>query len=242
MKKRIYLLLLSFIVIFSACRDDSGKFVEQHFTDQQITSALRDCIEACSDSTLNILCVLDSTELKYGYYYYDLGAYRIELPMAAEPVIDTLLVYEYKEVIDSLYFNINRAAALCGNKMKAQFWNPIIKGITFPNPHLILHGGKTALTDYIKETKQSELVALLVSSILSEQFELLDVVEKWNELQKIYCALTGSYSSIEILTSTAQQMTTGFFKKMALVEEAVRKDPNLRGKPDGLFYQVFETQ
>jgi hypothetical protein len=247
MKKRIYLLLLSFIVIFSACRDDSGKFVEQLFTDTQITYALRDCIEFCSDSTLNTLCMVDTIALKYGYYDYDLGAYRIEFPAAAQTVIDTLVLadtlalYEYKEVIDSLIFNMNKAATLCGNKMKSQFWNPIVKEITFPNPNLILHGGNTALTNYIKEIKQTEWVALLVSSIFDEQCKALNVVEKWDELQAIYSNYTGNHSSIDILTPAAQQMVEGFFKKMASVEEAVRKDPNLRGKSDGWFYKVFET-
>jgi len=242
MKKRIYLLLLSIIVIFSACRDNSGKFVEQRFTDQQITFALRDCIEFCSDSTLNTLCVMDTTEFKDGYYYHELGVYCIEFPATTQAMVDTLILYEYKEVIDSLIFNINKAATLCGNKMKSQFWNPIIKDIIFPNPNMVLHGGNTAITDYIKQTKQTELVSLLVYSVLNEQFNSLQVVEKWNELQATYSALTGSYFSIDILTPAAQQMVEGFFKKMASVEVAVRKDPALRGKSDGWFNSVFETQ
>ena len=241
MKKRIYWVLLSFIVIFSSCKDDTGMFEEQLFTNDQITFALRSCIERCSDSTLNTLCILDTTVLMDGYYFYEAGVYRIELPEAAQTVIDTLIVYEYGEVIDSLIFNINKAATLCGNKMKSQFWNPIISEITFPNPNLVLHGGNTAVTDFVKQTKQSELLSLLVSSILIEQFNVLEVVEKWNELQATYYVLTGSYSSIDILTPAAQQMAVGFFKKMASVEVAVRKDPALRGKSDGWFNRVFET-
>jgi hypothetical protein len=34
-------------------------------------------------------------------------------------------------------------------------------------------------------------------------------------------------------------MTNGFFRKMAEEEEALRKDPALRGSPTGLLYKVF---
>jgi len=235
MKKRIYLLLLSVVLIFSSCKDND-KFTEQLFTNDQITYALRMCIDTCADCALNTLCIIDS-----GYSYYESGAYRLELPVAAKSVVDTLTLYEYGDAIDTLIYKINRAAEHCGDKMKSKFWAPLVKEITFPAPNALLHGNNTAITDYVKATKQTDFINLLVAVILAEQFKELKVIEAWNELQKNYYNITGDYISIDILTPAAQQMVAGFFKKMATMETAVRKDPNLRGKSDGLFNRVFET-
>ncbi|MCL2167985.1 MAG: DUF4197 domain-containing protein [Lentimicrobiaceae bacterium] len=241
MKKRIYLLLLSVIVIFFSCRDESGDFVEQLFTDQQITNALRDCIEIASDSTLNTLCIVDTLKEEYGYSYYDSKNYRITLPAGAQQVVDTLSEYGFGETIDTLIMNMNRAAELCGNKIKSQFLDPIRKNITFPKPNATLHGGNNAITDYVKETKQNEFISLLTTSVLFEQFNTLEITTTWDSLQVAYYKITDHYFYKDILTSTAQQMTDGFFMKMASVEEAVRKNPDLRGKPDSWLYKVFAT-
>ena len=238
MKKRIYLLLLSIVVIFFSCRDDSGKFEEQLFTNEQITFALKECVRITSDSTLYVLCVVDSP---MGYYYFDSKAYRIELQAATKQVVDTLRAHDFGDVIDSLIFNLNKAAELCGNKMKSLFWTPLIKEITFPEPYKILHGGNNAITNYVKSTKQSELLLLLKTNILLEQFNALKLFSTWNMLQEEYYTITGNYISIDILDPAAQQMMDGFFKMMAILEEAVRKNPELGGDKKGWLYRVFAT-
>ena len=241
MKKRFYLLLLSVFVIFSSCKDKSGEYTEQLFTNAQITMALKECIRTTADATLNTLCVTDTTaEQKYGFYYYEEGEYKYRLELA-NVVVDTLRKYDYDAQIDELILNINRAAEKCGNNIKSLFLNPMMSNITFPNPNAVLHGGNTAITDFVKTTKQTEFMTLLTSNILAEQFKTLDIVAKWNNLQEEYYKKTGNYASIEILPATAQQLVNQFFKRMGVVETAVRKDPTLRGNPNGLFYKVFAT-
>jgi hypothetical protein len=241
MKKRIYLLLLSVIVIFSSCKDKTNLFAEQLFTNEQISTALRDCISITSDSTLNTLCVVDTLGEDFGFNYYDLGAYRIEFPASAREMIDTLVAYGYKEQIDSLIFIINRAAEMCGNNLKNQFLAPLAKNITFTNPGTVLRGGNTAIADYVKTTKHTEFVSSLVSYSLVEQFGKLQIMAKWNALQEKYYELTEHYSSVDILNHGAQQFVSQFFKKMALVEVDVRKNPGAYSNTNGLLYRVFST-
>ncbi|MDR2972421.1 MAG: DUF4197 domain-containing protein [Bacteroidales bacterium] len=248
MKKRIYLLLLSLIVVFLACKDNSGEFVEQLFTNDQINYALGQCCDSTSIRTTNTLCVVDTVYNKLGYYYYDSENYRIDLPSDIKQmkefvninIVDTLTKYEYKYLIDSVIYYLNRAAEKCGNEI-TQFW--LTKDINFPNPHTILHGKNSAITDYVKKTQQSEFFSVLVSSVLVQQFNTLDVWSKWNDVLEKYRELTGEpvFSAMGILTSSAQQMVSGYFKIMALEEEAIRKDPSLRGNPNGLLYKVFAT-
>ena len=238
MKKPIYLLLLAVTAIFFSCKDNS-EFAEQLFTNVQISSALKQCIKITVDSTANALCIVDTTKHD-GYYYHADSTYRLTLLPAAKTVVDTLIAHGYKNQIDTLIFNMNRSAEKCGNKI-VQFWESIIKEMAFPNPNKLLHGGNNAITDYVKATKQSEFVAILISSILKEQFDVLNVNTSWNALQQTYFGITENYSSVDILNLTAQQMATGFFKKMAIVENAIRKDPNLRGDKNGWLYQVFAT-
>ncbi|MDR0207286.1 MAG: DUF4197 domain-containing protein [Bacteroidales bacterium] len=241
MKKRIYLLLLSVVAIFPSCRDNSGDFVEQLFTDAQISIALRDCLYLASDSTLRTLCVLDEHVPEFGYYLFDILNYRIELPADAKQIIDTLGEYGFVEILDTLIFDINQAAELCGTKLNKEL-ESAIKLLQFPDPKLILHGGKNAATIFFKEKHKEEFISLLVTTVLLEQFNELHIFARWNELQENYFQITGKYSSIDILTPAAQQMLAGYFKLMTLVEEAIRNNPKLRGKSDSLLNKVFETQ
>jgi len=241
MKKRIYLILLSVIVIFFSCKDDSGQFEKQLFTNEQINIALKDCLQLTSDTTLNTLCIVDTVNKKLGYSYYESEAYRIDFPAAAKPLIDTLTAYGFGDAMDTLIININYAAEKCGNKIKSEFLQPLIKKITFQNPYQILHGENSAITNYVKKNNQTEFIALLKNSILLEQFNTLKIISTWNTLQEEYYNITGKYSAIDILDSSTQQMVDGFFKLMGVWEEAVRNDPKLRGKETEWFYRVFAT-
>ena len=241
MKKCIYLLMLSIAVVSFSCRDDSGDFEEQIFTNEQITFALKECITITSDTTLNVLCIVDTLNENQGYYYYKSETYRIKLPTVAKQVIDTLTAHGFGETIDSLTFNINKAAEQCGNRIKADFVEPMKKSILFSNPNQTLHGGNTAITDYVLATKQTEFVHLLKTSILIGQFNELKVTVLWNMLQDEYFKITETHPSIDILDSSAQQMVDGFFKEMALWEEKVRKNPELYGDEKGWLFKVFKT-
>ena len=239
MKKRIYLLLLSVIAIFSACKEDSDEFVEQLFTDSQISAALNQCADTAATKTCSTLCFVDTSgEKKLGYYNFDSKSYRIDL---VNHIVDTLVAHGYQDKVDSLIFILNRAAELCGDKI-TQFWTPIIKNTTYPKPNLVLHGGNSAITEYFKTTKKSEFVATLVA-YLPVQFTALNVDSTWTQLQNKYIEITGSYSPTPfgIITPTAEQMVAGFFKKMAIEEAAIRANPALQGNPNGLLHRVFST-
>jgi len=239
MKKRIYLLLLSVVSIFSACKDKSDEFFEQLFTDSQITTALNQCADTIALKTCNTLCIADTTgEEKFGYYYFDSQNYRIDL---VNQIVDTLLANGYQDQVESFIFLLNRAAEQCGNRI-TQFWTPIIKNMTYPKPNLVLHGGNSAITEYLKTTNKSEFIATLVA-YLPDQFSALKVDSTWSKLQDQYFDITGSYSPTPfgIIAPTAEQMVAGFFKKMAIEEEAIRKNPALQGNPNGLLFRVFST-
>ena len=242
MKKRIYLILLSISAIFFSCKDNN-EFVEQLFTNKEISAALKQCIDSTAFRTCNVLCVVDSSLIPtLGYSHYDSKSYRLELPLAAKKVIDTLKQYGFDTNIDTLLINnINHAAELCGNDLIRQFWRVISDTVVFQNPNAVFRGGDNALTNFLKQTIQTEFINVLVNNILLEQFKELQIITTWNELQKEYYDKTGNYSTIDILTPTAQQMVAGFFRKMALEEEAIRKDPAKRGNPKSLLYRVFAT-
>ncbi|MCL2290148.1 MAG: DUF4197 domain-containing protein [Bacteroidetes bacterium] len=240
MKKCTYLLLLAVTVFFCSCEDKPDDYVTQLFTNNQISGALAQCADSTMVRARNVLFVQDTVHQKFGYYYYDGEAYRILPPPEAKNMMDTLEKYGHKERIAALILDMNRAAEKCGDRV-AQFWNPIIRQITFSNPNLILHGGDNAITNYIRQTHQNDFISTLVSSTLVEQFNALNVISRWNELQIIYFETTGIHPSVNILTSAAQQVADGLFKRMALEEKAIREDPELRGPKTGWLYRVFET-
>jgi hypothetical protein len=245
MKKPIYLLLLAVTAFFFSCKDKTNEFGEQLFTNSQISSALKECILITVSTTAKTLCVVDSADHQYGYYWYEDSTYRLVLPSAIKDTLiahdqDTLIVHNFERQLNALIYNMNKAAEQCGDKI-INFWKPVVQAIVFPNPNQLLHGENKAITNYVKETKQTAFISELVTSTLKEQFDALDVSAAWNELQIEYNTITGNYSSFDLLASCAQQMSDGYFKMMGITEEAIRKDPSLRGSPSGLLYQVFAT-
>ena len=233
MKKRIYLLLLSVTVIFFSCKDKTDKFAEQLFTDVEITGALKLCIDSAALHTIDALY---NKEL--GYSYSD-SLSRLNLPETAKNVKDTLLIHGFETRINTFNDSLNIAAGRCGEFLMRSFWRPTIDSIKFPVPNAILRGGANAITNFVKQNYQTEFVSVLVNNLLAVQLNTF-VISEWNNLQNEYRLITGNYSSIDILTPTAQKMVADFFIKMALREADIRKDPALRGSPNGLFYRVFD--
>ena len=235
MKKRIYLLLLSVTVFFFSCKDKKNDYTEQLFTNNEISFALRSCIDSTASYAIEMLY---HDSLGYAHSKSD-SSFLLTLPSEAQKVVDTLRGFEtqVKLLIDSLHI----AAGKCGKDLKRSFWKPTIDSIKFLAPNAVLRGGENAITNYVKQNYQTQFVAALVNNLLKEQFKELNINTKWNELQDEYRKITGTYSSVDILTPTAQQMVDGFFRKMAEKEAEIRKDPTKRGSPNGLFYKVFAT-
>jgi len=239
MKKRIYLILLSLTVIFFSCQEEKSKFEEQLFTIAEMKTAIRQCITAASDSTLNALCVVDTLTHKHGYYYYSDSTYRIALPKQMK---DTLKKHGFEEDINSLIVDMNRAAEQCGNSIKRAFLTPLDTMLTFSNPYALIHNtNSAAITAYVKENKQMNFFTVLSSSILLEQFKNLNVHAKWNRLQEAYRDITGEQHTIDIVNYAALQMMNGFFKEMGLAEKAIRENSSLRGNKNSMLYRVFAT-
>jgi len=242
MKKRIYLILLSVTVIFFSCKDKKDGFTQQLFTQAEIVAALKQCLETAAFRTCEELCIVDTMNHTKGFTYCDSKSYSLDLPAAAKIVIDTLKTHSgfYNNLDSLLIADLNRAAERCNTLMR-DFWTPTSKSIIFSNPNATLKGGSSAITNFVKQNYQYEFVNLLANSILKEEFNKsdLDLINRWNILQQEYNTITGTYSSIDLLAPAAQQMADGFFKKMALEEATIRKNPDLRGNPSGLFYRVF---
>ncbi len=67
------------------------------------------------------------------------------------------------------------------------------------------------------------------------------MITTWNDLQFKYFEITGINAPVEIVVPVSQQMANGFFDHMAIVENAVRRDPKLRGNEGGSLFKVFAT-
>jgi len=229
MKKRIYLLLLSVPVIFFSCKDKANEYAEQLFTNNEISIALRVCIDSAAFYTINAFY-----DEKLGYSHSD-STYRLKLP---KNVADTLIEHGFELRVAAMIDSLNNAAGRCGNNLFRDFWKPLSDSIKFPVPNAILRGGNNAITNFVKQNYQTEFISFLTNNLLAEQLNKF-VVNEWNNLQNEYRIITGTYSSIDILSLTAQQMVADFFKKMAEEEKIIREDPSRRGNSNGLFYNVF---
>ena len=235
--KKITFLIVSLTVLFIAsCTDESGKYSQQLFSDNEISTALKQCLTYCSDSANHHLLVSDNDT--YGYYHYNNNVYRLQ-PSALTSVFDTLRKYGHSDNVDTFIYKLNNAASSCSIEVKDYFRN-VTSDILFDNPVAILYGFQHALTDYFRKIYTYPFITA-VASFLPSCFTDHEIPMLWNELLSIYANYDLQPVNIDLQWQTAQQMVIGFLKEMEIEEMNIRTQVSHRGSKETTLYRVFAT-
>ena len=102
--------LISAVTLFS-CKDESGIYVEQLYTNAQKELAIKECLRTSADSAVSHLCVDD------GFYSYHDMDYRIDYDLLQASLFDTLENHGYGYLSDTLILRTNRLAESCGGQV-----------------------------------------------------------------------------------------------------------------------------
>ena len=199
MKKLLFLYLILLPLMMVSCKDDSGEFIGQYYTDAQLTTALRTCLTAAKDTALNKLCVPDG--------FNGSETYRVTLPENADfrTLADILTAQEKGYLTDTLTARINRACELSGNALSAAF------------------SSSDAATSYFCTTCGAAMLAS-AASILSEQMQSTGASRTWTEMQSAYYDATSTFLNYDLTGFAATSLLNAVYAEMAQEEGLIRTD------------------
>ena len=216
--KKLYLICLILLpMMMVSCKDDSGEFIEQYYTNAELTSALRTCLTTAKDTALSHLCVPDGLTSSDNY--------RITLPDNADfrALAEALASQDKSYLADSLVSQLNRAGELSGNELSAAF-NTAIAALSFPDPSSLVYTTTyDAATAYFK-TNCGASMQSSATGILSEQMRTTSASATWSEIQTAYHTANNAFFNYDITSYTATKLLSSIYTEMAKEEKLIRTD------------------
>lgn len=220
MKKSILLIASVLCLLFSACKDDSGDFVNQMFTDAELTSAARTCLSVAKDTAVAHLC--DTGLMGEGTLHH------IQLPDNAtfRSIRDILIEQGQNQLLDQLEIQMNSACEQMGNGVTSTF-NSTITDLTFEDPSSLVYGSNNALTTYLKLKYETTFQNSLLSS-LEEKMVSTGAKETWRQILTTYMNAGGSVFGYDLNAYVMQNFTSAIFAEMEKEEALIRTDASHR--------------
>lgn len=200
-----------------SCKDNSGEFIEEYYTDAQLTSSLRTCLTTAKDTALNHLCIPNGLN--------ENNTYRITLPDNTDfrTLAEVLANQNKSDLTDSLINQLNRAGEQSGNALSATF-NSTISSLTFSDPSSLVYtttydAATTYFKTYCGATMQSS-----ATSIIADQMHNTGASATWTEIQTAYYTATSAFFNYDITSYTATHLLTAIYTEMAKEEQLIRTD------------------
>ena len=213
------MILFAAVALFS-CKDESGDFVEQLYTNSQKEKAIKDCLRTSADSALNHLCVVD------GFYNYNDATYRIDYSPLQNSLFDTLDRHGYGDLADSLILYTNRLAENCKAQV-APLFATAIDSLEIFDYDALIHGDEDAITKYFETYKYRYLNSAFQTPV-SIRMSLFGVTPVWNEMIQHYSQYSASPLNFDIQEYVVEKMLDGLLQEMAVEEALIRTDSTHR--------------
>lgn len=220
MKKLNILLVtavLAAMTLFS-CKDESGEFVEQLYTNAQKETAIKACLKVSVDTAVAHLFVRDG-------FYGDMG-YQIYYPALQTSLFDTLANHGYGSLTDSLILYTNRLAEDCGSQVKSAF-KAAVDSLKIVDYDALINGNEDAITRYFELYEYQTLKSSLRSPV-SVRMGLFKVTNVWNEMNKNYVQYSTVPLNFDIQDYIVECMLEAMLTEMRVEEMLVRQDPDHR--------------
>lgn len=224
------LVIVAFCASLVSCKDTSGDYVGQFYTDSQKEYAIKTCLSASCDSAMKHLFENE------GFYNYNDGIYRITFPSTLKSVEDTLLKYNESQLIDSLVVSTNRMAVSCGTQI-APYFKKAIDTLYIIDADYLLKGGDNAITNYFILNEKDYLKSALNSPV-SIRMNILGVNNVWNEIVNKFYQLSNSPITLDYQNYVIEKMLNGIFEEMKKEEKLIRTDETHRN--DNM--EIFGTE
>ena len=224
MKKLSIILGLALFVAVTlfSCKDESGVFVEQLYTNSQKEKAIKDCLRASADSALNHLCAPD------GFYTYNGNVCRIDYASLQSSLFDTLGRHGYGNLADSLILFSNRLAESCKSQLAPSFTSAI-DTLEIINYDGLINGEMNSITKYF-ETYSYRYLKAAFQTPVSIRMGLYNVTPVWNDMLQKYAQYTSVPLNFDIQNYIVEKMLDGLLQEMSLEEALIRTDSTHRSE------------
>ena len=213
------LAVMAAATLFS-CKDESGEFVEQLYTDAQKENAIKGCLKASADSAINHLCV------EGGFYAYNDSAYRIDFDLLQSSLLDTLENHGYGFLTDSLIRCTNRLAESCGGQILPTL-KTAIDSLIITDYDALVYGSSDAITRYFTLLGYSYLKTSFQTPV-TIRMNLYGVNEVWNEMIMRYTQYTSTPLNFDLSNYIVEEMLDGILVEMSVEEGLIRTDSTHR--------------
>ena len=221
MKKLTVTIIAIFAALtFFSCKDESGTYVEQLYTNAQKENAIRACMDACADTAVKHLCVPD------GFYSYANETYRIDYAPLESSLFDTLTNHGYGNLIDSLILRTNRLAESCGSQVGTAL-HTAVDSIPITDHDALVKGEYDAITRYFELYEYRYLKGAFKSPV-SVRMSIFRVSDVWNEMVQRYMQYTPVPLNFDIQDYIVEEMLESILSEMAEEEFLVRTDSTHR--------------
>ena len=220
MKKTILLIAAALCLLCTACHDESGEFISQMFTDAELTSASRTCLNVAKDTAVAHLC---DTGLMN-----ESATYRISIPSNSTfyTLRDLLIEQGQEQLFTDLENQMNFACELIGNDVTSTF-SSTITNLTFEDPSALVYGENNALTTYLQLKYEAAFQNSLLS-VLASKMQSTGATATWNQIQTIYMNAGYDPLSYDLNSYVLQNFLTAIFAEMEKEEALIRSDANHR--------------
>ena len=213
------LAVFAMVTLFS-CKDETGVFVDQVYTNNQKATAIRACLLASADTAISHLCVAD------GFYIYKDSAYRIDYSALQNSLFDTLANHGYGNLADSLILFTNRMAESCGAQLSPSFKEAINKMEILDYDRLV-DGEDGDITDYFN-LYETEYLKSAFQTPVSIRLSLYGVNSTWNAMVQKYTQYATTPLNFDLQNYVIDKMLDGLIQEMRLEEALIRSDSTHR--------------
>ncbi|MFA8435805.1 MAG: DUF4197 domain-containing protein [Marinifilaceae bacterium] len=235
--KRLYFILSIFL--FSACAELQTVMTQfpmetsQPLTQREVASGLKEALRIGSENAANLLSTPN------GFLKDEMV--KILLPPEAQTIAKNIkMIPGGTKLVEDVELRLNRAAE-DAVKEAAPIFASAIQEMTIADAFGILRGGNTSATSYLKEKTSSRLKALfqpkVKASLDKKLIANLSTNESWNILtgryNKVAKSIAGQMAGLTPVETkldayVTQKALNGLFRKVAIEEQKIRKDPMAR--------------
>ncbi len=229
MKKLSIILVMAVMtaVALFSCKDESGEFVEQLYTNAQKETAIKECLKTSADSAINHLCT------EGGFSSYNNGLYRIDYSPLQNNMFDSLSHYGWGALAtDSLIRLTNRMAENCGAQIRPAFV-AAIDSLKITDYDALINGGAGAITHYLELYKYNNLKSAIKTPV-SIRMDVYGVTDLWNTVWQLYVSNCSIPVNFDIQNYVVEKMLDGLLREMRVEEELIRTDSTHRSEKTAL--------
>lgn len=219
--QRFKVLFISLItIVCCSCEDKSGDYIDQLYTNTELTNAIRSCLTVSKDTAIVHLC----TDLRF----VEDATYRIAVNSIPElqRMKDTLTRYGEGALVDSLLTKVDLTCVNMGVYLGSQSAT-FITSLTATHPDELIKGANNAITSYFRSSCNSSLTNSL-NSALSLQLNNTGATQFWNNILLRYSEITQTPVSVDFQSCVMSHLLSAFYAEMEKEEALIRTNESHR--------------